>query len=123
MFDGIASGMANAKAGKVRVLAVTSPKRWPGAPQIPTMAESGFPGFDMTPWWGLLAPAGTPAPILARLSGVLSKGMQSAEARRHVAAIGGEPGRMTAAQFGQYIHAENARWKKMFDDGVVRIDQ
>lgn len=122
MFDGIASGLANAKAGKVRVLAVTSPKRWPSAPLLPTMAESGFPGFNMTAWWGLLAPAGTPSPIVARLADVLSKGMQSAEARERVAALGGEPGRMTVTGFAEYIHTENARWKRIFDDGLVHID-
>jgi tripartite-type tricarboxylate transporter receptor subunit TctC len=123
MFDSMVSALANAKAGKVKALAVTSPERWYSAPEIPTMAESGFPGFNMTAWFGLLAPAGTPAPIVSRISEVLSKGLQSSEVRDRIAAIGGEAGRMTPAEFGQYIHAENTRWKKLFTDGLIRIEE
>lgn len=97
MFDSIISALANAKAGKVKALAVTSPERWHSAPELPTMAESGFPGFNMTAWFGLLAPAGTPAPIVSRISEVLSKGLQSIEVRDRIAAIGAEAGRMTPA--------------------------
>ena len=123
MFDSMLSAMANAKAGKVKALAVTSPERWKSVPELPTMAESGFPGFDMMAWFGLLAPAGTPGPIVSRISEVLSKGLQSADARRRIAAVGAEPGHMTPAEFGQYIHSENARWKKILADGSVRIDE
>ena len=114
MFDSMVSAMANAKAGKVKALAVTSPERWPSAPELPTMAESGFPGFDMTAWFGLLAPAGTPAPIVSRISEVLSKGLQTRDARKRIAAVGAEPGHMTPAEFGQYIHAENIAVEKDF---------
>jgi tripartite-type tricarboxylate transporter receptor subunit TctC len=123
MFDSIISALANAKAGKVKALAVTSPERWNSAPELPTMAESGFPGFNMTAWFGLLAPAGTPAPIVSRISEVLSKGLQSMEVRDRIAAIGAEAGRMTPDEFGQYIHAENTRWKKLFADGLIRIEE
>jgi tripartite-type tricarboxylate transporter receptor subunit TctC len=123
MFDSMVSAMANARAGKVKALAVTSPERWRSAPELPTMAESGFPGFNMTAWFGLLAPAGTPTPIVSRISEVLSKGLQTAEARRRIAAVGAEPGHMTPAELGQYIRAENARWRKILADGSVRIDE
>jgi tripartite-type tricarboxylate transporter receptor subunit TctC len=123
MFDSIISALANAKAGKVKALAVTSPERWHSAPELPTMAESGFPGFNMTAWFGLLAPAGTPGPIVSRISEVLSKGLQSTEVRDRIAGIGAEAGRMTPAEFGQYIHAENTRWKKLFADGLMHIEE
>jgi len=123
MFDSIISALGNAKAGKVKALAVTSPERWPSAPEIPTMAESGFPGFNMTAWFGLMAPAGTPAPIVSRIAEVLSKGLQSVEVRDRIAAIGAEAGRMTPAEFGRYIHAENTRWKKLFADDLIRIEE
>ena len=123
MFDSIISALANAKAGKVKALAVTSPERWHSAPELPTMAESGFPGFNMTAWFGLMAPAGTPAPIVSRIAEVLSKGLQSVEVRDRIAAIGAEAGRMTPAEFGRYIHAENTRWKKLFADGLIRIEE
>jgi tripartite-type tricarboxylate transporter receptor subunit TctC len=123
MFDAMVSAMPNAKAGKVKALAVTSLERWRSAPELPTMAESGFPGFNMVAWFGLLAPAGTPAPIAARIAAVLSKGLQSADARSRIAAVGAEPGHMTSAEFGQYIHAENARWRKIFADGLMLIEE
>jgi tripartite-type tricarboxylate transporter receptor subunit TctC len=123
MFDSIISALGNAKAGKLNALAVTSPERWPSAPDIPTMAESGFPGFNMTAWFGLMAPAGTPAPIVSRIAEVLSKGLQNVEVRDRIAAIGAEAGRMTPTEFGRYIHAENTRWKKLFADGLIRIEE
>ena len=123
MFDSMVSASANAKAGKVKALAVTSPQRWPTAPELPTMAESGFAGFDMTAWFGLLAPAGTPAPVVARISDVLLAGLRSSAVRQRIGAIGGEPGHFTPVQFGQYIRAENARWRRIFADGLVRIEE
>jgi tripartite-type tricarboxylate transporter receptor subunit TctC len=123
MFDSMLSAMANAKAGKVKALAVTSPQRWPNAPMLATMAESGFPGFDMMAWFGLLAPADTPRQIVSRLSDVLLKGLQAGETRQRIRGIGGEPGRLTPAEFGQYIRAENARWGKLFADAVVHIEE
>ena len=123
MFDSIISALGNAKAGKLKALAVTSPERWHSAPELPTMAESGFPGFNMTAWFGLMAPAGTPAPIVSRIAEVLSKGLQSVEVRDRIAAIGAEAGRMSPAEFGRYIHTENTRWKKLFADGLIRIEE
>ena len=123
MFDALFSALANAKAGKVRALAVTSPRRWPSAPELPTMAESGFPGFDMTAWFGLLAPAGAPAQIVSRISEIMLKGVRTGDVRKRIAAIGGEPGHMTPAEFARYIRAENARWKKLFSDGLPGAEQ
>jgi tripartite-type tricarboxylate transporter receptor subunit TctC len=123
MFDSMVSALANARAGKVRALAVTSSRRWPVAPELPTVAESGFPGFDMVVWFGLLAPAGTPAPIIARIAGELSKGLQNADVRKRIAAIGAETGHMTPSEFGRYIRAENTRWKEILADGRVRIEE
>lgn len=123
MFDSMASALANAKAGKVKALAVTSPERWRSVPELPTMAESGFPGFNMTAWFGLLAPAGTPAPIVSRIAEVLAKGIETPEARKRMADLGAEPGHMSSAQFAQYIRAEDARWRKIFADGLVRIEE
>jgi tripartite-type tricarboxylate transporter receptor subunit TctC len=123
MFDSMVSALANAKAGKVRALAVTSAARWPGSPDLPGMAESGFPGFDMLVWFGLLAPAGTPAPVVSRVAEVLSKGLQDAEVRKRIAALGAEPGHMTPAELGRYIRTENMRWKKLFADGLVTVNE
>jgi tripartite-type tricarboxylate transporter receptor subunit TctC len=123
MFDAIGGALASAKAGRVKALAVTSPARWPSAPELPTMAESGFPGFDMTAWFGLLAPAGFPAQSVARISQVVLKGVHTADARKRIAAIGGEPGRLTPAEFARHIRAEHARWKKLFSDGRLGVER
>jgi tripartite-type tricarboxylate transporter receptor subunit TctC len=123
MFDAIGGALPNARAGRVKALAVTSPARWPSVPELPTMAESGFPGFDMTAWFGLLAPAGTPAPSVARISEVVLKGVQTAEARKRMGAIGGEPGRMTPPDFARYIRAEHARWSKLLRDGRLVVER
>jgi tripartite-type tricarboxylate transporter receptor subunit TctC len=123
MFDSMVSALANARAGKVKALAVTSPGRWPSAPELPALSESGFPGFDMTAWFGLVSPAGTPEPTIERISQALLKGLQSVDARRRIGALGAVPGRMTPAEFGRYIHTENARWKAIFSQGLVRIEE
>jgi tripartite-type tricarboxylate transporter receptor subunit TctC len=123
MFDSMGGALANVKAGRVKALAVTSPRRWPSAPELPTMAESGFPDFDMTAWFGLLAPAGTSAQSVARISEVVLNGVQTADARQRIGTIGGEPGRMTPAEFARYIRGENARWRKLFRDGRLVVER
>jgi tripartite-type tricarboxylate transporter receptor subunit TctC len=123
MFDSMVGALANANAGKVKALAVTSPQRWPSAPELPTMAESGFPGFDMTAWFGLLAPAGTSARSVSRISEVVLRGLRTDDARRRIAAVGGAPGRLTPAEFAHYIRSENIRWRKLFSDGRLRLEE
>lgn len=113
MFDSMASALPNARAGKVRALAVTSPQRWQAAPALPTMDESGFAGFDMTAWFGLLAPAGTPASVVERLSATLLAGLRTEAVRQRLGTIGGEAGQLTPPQFAQYLRAENARWRRI----------
>ena len=81
MFDNLPSSLPLIKSGKLRAVAVTSLKRAPALPDVPTVAESGFPGFDASSWFGILAPAGTPAPIVARLNAEVNKWLQSPEAQ------------------------------------------
>ncbi|HEX4985272.1 MAG TPA: tripartite tricarboxylate transporter substrate-binding protein [Burkholderiales bacterium] len=123
MFDGLASAQGNARAGNVRMLAVTSAQRWPAAREVPGMAESGYPGFDMLTWFGLLAPAATPAPVVSRISEALVRGLRNPEVRQRIATIGAQAGGMTQAEFARYIRAEKARWRKLFADGLVRVDE
>ena len=73
MFDNLANAMPQVKAGKLRALAVTTAKRSPLAPELPTMAEAGLPGFDISTWYGLFAPAGTPAEIVAKLNAEVAR--------------------------------------------------
>jgi tripartite-type tricarboxylate transporter receptor subunit TctC len=87
------------------------------------MAESGFPDFDMTAWFALLAPAGTSPQTVTRLSEVVLNGVQAADARRRIGTIGGEPGRMTPGELARFIRAENARWRKLFREGRLMVER
>ncbi len=108
---------------KVRALAVTSLKRVPFLPDIPTMDESGFPGFDVTTWWGMFAPVGTPAAIVDKLNRETVKIMATPEMREKLAAIGLEPMGGTPAEFAAAIRAEAPYWERLIKEaGVKQID-
>lgn len=98
------------KDGKVRALAVTSTTRAPAAPELPTVGESGLPGFESLAWFGVLAPAGTPPAILQRLEAELHKAMATPAIKERLATMGAMPGVPNAAAFTQVIQAETKRW-------------
>jgi tripartite-type tricarboxylate transporter receptor subunit TctC len=109
--------------GKVRALAVTSLKRVPFLPDVPTMDESGFPGFDVTTWWGMFAPAGTPAAVIERLNRETVKIMVSPDMRDKLQALGIVPLSNTPAEFAQIIKAEAPFWARLIKDaGIKQID-
>ena len=110
------------KGGKVRALAFTSPKRVPGAADVPTLAESGYPGLEVLSWYGILAPAGTPAEIVGRLNAELNRALRSADFRERLAALGAEPTGGTPEQFAQVIRADTARWAKVVSTAGIRIE-
>jgi tripartite-type tricarboxylate transporter receptor subunit TctC len=108
---------------KVRALAVTSLKRVSFLPDVPTMDESGFPGFDVTTWWGMFAPVGTPATIVDRLNRATTKIMATPQMREKLAAIGLEPMGGTPAEFAAAIRAEAPYWERLIKEaGVKQID-
>jgi tripartite-type tricarboxylate transporter receptor subunit TctC len=108
---------------KVRALAVTSLKRVPFLPDVPTMDEAGFPGFDVTTWWGMFVPVGTPAAIIDRLNRATVKVMATPEMREKLAAIGLEPMGGTPAEFAAAIRAEAPYWEHLIKEaGVKQID-
>lgn len=119
MFDSLSSALANAKAGKVRALAVTSPNRWSEAPSLPTMQEAGFPGVNMMAVFGLLAPAGTPGEIVQQISSVLLAGLRSEAVSARIGQLGAEPGRMTPADYAAYLGAEHKRWAELALQGKL----
>ena len=88
MFDNLASATAQIKAGKLKAFAVTTPQRAPSLPDVPTMAESGVPGFDVSTWFGIFAPAGTPAPVVARLNEAFTAALRTPEMRERLGAHG-----------------------------------
>lgn len=123
MFDSLISGLANAEAGKLKVLAVTSPSRWPAAPNLPTLAESGFPETDVMAVFGLVAPAATPKPVISRISAVLLEGMQSADVHKRIQQIGAEPGTLGPQAYGEYLETQTARWQKLSAEGKLDLKQ
>jgi tripartite-type tricarboxylate transporter receptor subunit TctC len=123
MFDSLISALPNVQAGKVRALAVTTATRSPGAPTVPTMVEAGVPDYDLTSWFGLAAPKGTPAPVVQQIAVAVRQVLKRKEAQDALMLLGGLPDDMAPQEFERYLRAESARWKRLFDDGTVRIDK
>jgi len=111
-----------AKAGRVRALAVTSPKRAAALPDVPTVAEAGVPGYEATTWTGIVGPVGLPKPIVARLNAELVKAVASPTFRERAAAIGSEPISSTPEQFAEFIRKEHAKWGEVVKRSGARID-
>ena len=113
MFNGIPSSMPHLRSGRVRGLAVTTATRVPAAPELPTIAEAGFPGAESTSWTGILVPAGTPGPVIAKLQGAFAKALQFPDVVARLSMDGAAPVGNSAAEFGAYIKSELAKWSKV----------
>jgi tripartite-type tricarboxylate transporter receptor subunit TctC len=120
LFDPFSTLYPQVAGGKVRGLAVTTGKRSSVAPDLPTLAESGYPGFDVSSWQGIVVPAGTPQPIIDRLNAVLVKILAEPGVKAQFAKQGAESAPGTPAAFGSYITAEITRWKKVAQDAGVK---
>ncbi|MDB5925216.1 MAG: hypothetical protein JWN13_4152 [Betaproteobacteria bacterium] len=110
------------KAGAIRTLAVTSAQRVPVLPDIPTVAESGYPGFETTTWYGILVPKGTPQPIVARLSTEIVKVLESADVRERMAANGGATIKPGPAAFDAQLKSELTKWSRVIREANVKIE-
>lgn len=110
------------KAGRLRALAVTSRTRWAGMPELPTLAESGFPGFEAIAWNGFVAPAATSGTAIERLNREINTVLQEAATRQKIEAAGWEPVGGTALQFAQFMQAERARWAPVVQRSGARLD-
>jgi tripartite-type tricarboxylate transporter receptor subunit TctC len=118
----LASSMPHVKTGRLKALAVTSPKRAVVAPELATIAESGYPGFEVRSWYGLLAPAGTPKAIVDTLSAQIAAVLRQPEVIARLASDGAEPGGDTPAEFAAYIRSEAERWGKVVKTAGIRAD-
>ena len=116
----VASGIPQIKGGKVRGLAVTSPARSAALPDVPTVAESGFPGFDATGWLGIFVPNGTPPAVIARLQAEIAKVMQKPEVQQQMVANGVEARWTPGPEFGAMIARDAAKWHKIMKDAGIR---
>ncbi len=121
-FEPMPTALPYIKNGRLRALGLTSAARSPLLPDVPTIAEAGVPGYDSTLWNGVLAPAGTPQPIIARLHAELVKIVQSPEMTKRLAGLGAEPTTMTPQQFSAFISSEIARWRKLVKTLNLKVD-
>ncbi|WP_233238619.1 tripartite tricarboxylate transporter substrate binding protein [Bordetella sp. LUAb4] len=121
-FDNIVTTLPLVKSGKLRALAVTTKTRSRAAPDIPTVAEAGVPGYDATAWFGLFAPAGTPAAVVQKLSETAAQATQAPEVRAALEAVGCDPMGTSPKEFDTFFKAEIKKWAKVVDEAHVRVD-
>jgi tripartite-type tricarboxylate transporter receptor subunit TctC len=122
MFDNLPSSAPQIKAGKLRAVAVTSITRAPSLPGVPTVAESGVPGFDATSWFGLLAPAGTPPAVIKSLHDAVVAVLALPEVKRQFGEQGAQPHPEEPAQFAAFIHSESVKWAKTVKESGSTVE-
>jgi tripartite-type tricarboxylate transporter receptor subunit TctC len=122
MFDNLANAMVQVKAGKLRALAVTTAQRSKLAPELPTMAEAGAPGFDISTWFGLLAPAGTPPDVIAKWNADVTRILNTPDMRERLTAQGATAVPDTPAEFTQFIADELARYARIVKASGAKVD-
>jgi tripartite-type tricarboxylate transporter receptor subunit TctC len=121
-FAAIGPSLSAIKGGLVRAIAVSSPKRHPALPDVPTVEESGFPGFRVISWLGLCGPAGTPEPVLDILNAALVKVLNEPETREQLARASVEPEPLSRADFTSFVKSEIAKWRKVTKDAGIAME-
>ena len=122
MFPGLAAAVPHIRSGRVRPLAVTGMQRHPQFKDVPTLDESGFKGFDAQQWYGVVGPAGMPAPIVKQLNDSLATVLRAPDLREKLSVEAVEPIVMTPEKFGEFIRADIARWTKLARDRGIQLD-
>lgn len=122
MFDNLASSLAQVKGGRVRALAVTTAKRTSLAPELPTIAEAGLAGFDISTWFGIFVPAGTPKAAVDRLYDEFAKALNAPDVREKMIALGAEPVASRPEDFAAYVKAEAAKYAKLVKASGAKVD-
>lgn len=122
VFAAVPNVIQHARSGSLRAVAVTSLDRTPLAPELPTIAESGLPGFEVVSWFGMLAPGGTPADIVRRLNGEIAAAIGSADVSHRLLALGVQPRAMDSAEFAAYIAKDWAFWDRMIRAAGIRVE-
>lgn len=123
MFSNSSEAVPLIEAGKVRALGVSSSKRLPLLPDVPTVAEAGVPGYETISWGGIVAPAGTPSDVIARLNGSLEKALKNAEVQKSLATFGADASYSTPDAFKSLIDSEAQKWAAIIEDaGIQKLD-
>jgi tripartite-type tricarboxylate transporter receptor subunit TctC len=110
------------RSGRLKALGVGSARRIAAIPEVPTISEAGVPGYEASNWWGLLAPAGTPSPVIARLHEAIEVVLKSEATRKRFDAEGAEPLYMTSEEFGRFITSETAKWAKVVKEAGIKAE-
>jgi len=118
----IPTALSHIKGGKLRAIAVTSPKRAPSLPDVPTIAEAGYKGFDANTWFGLVAPAGTPAPIVSKINAEVNRILKMPDVREKFAAEGGGPLGGSSQEFAALLKSDYVKWGKVVKDSGAKLD-
>lgn len=121
-FDNLPSSIAQIRAGNLRPIAVTSAERSAALPDVPTIAESGVPGFDASSWFAIFAPAGTPKAIVDKLNAAANKSLGEAAVKQRYAEVGAQMNVMTPDQLGAFVKAEQAKWSKVVKESGAKLD-
>ena len=122
MFNGMVATYPFVKDGKLKALAISSAKRFPAVPDIPTVAESGMPGFETGSWQGIVAPAGTPAEIVKKMHGTVMSILATPDMKDRLDKAGAEVRAMSPEQFGAFIRSEKERWAKVVKESGAKFD-
>ena len=122
MFDNLPSSLAHVKAGKLRAIAVTTAKRSPALPEVPTIAEAGLPAYEASSWFGLHAPARTPKDIISKIYGTVSKALQSKEMAERLSSQVAEAVGNTPEAFTEFVREEIQKWAKVVKASGARVD-
>ena len=122
MFAGAPSALPQVKAGRLVALGVASPKRIAAAPDLPTLAESGLPGFDVTSWYSIVVPSGTPNDIIAKLRSEIASALTQPDIQEKLAGLGAEPIGNTPAEFAAMLKVETAKWGKIVKDANIQVE-
>jgi len=118
----IPTALSHIKGGKLRAIAVTSPKRAPSLPDVPTISEAGYKGFDANTWFGLVAPAGTPAPIVSKINAEVNRILKMPDVKEKFAAEGGGPLGGTPQEFAALLKSDYTKWGKVVKDSGAKLD-
>jgi len=122
MFDNLPTALPHIKAGKLRGLAVTTASRSPLAPELPTMAESGLPGFELSTWFAFFAPAGTPRTIVDKIAGDMRRVLTQPDMQQRLAAIGVDVKASSPDELAAFQRTELAKWGKIIKDSGAKVD-
>jgi tripartite-type tricarboxylate transporter receptor subunit TctC len=122
MFDTTSSAMPQIKAGRFKPLAVTSPQRSPELPNVPTIAEAGYPSAEMTTWYGLFVTGGAPKPVVDKLAAELKRVLALPDVQARLKGMGGEPGTIGLAEFAEMNRAEYERFGKLIKAAGIKAE-